>query len=217
MAIALWALIGFFCALLINRAADCWLNPDRLQCGLTKHPLRDTLVVVGVPVLFMLFAGVIDDPNRLLIICASATILVLLLVIDLEQMRIPDVVVFPTIGFTLLAQWQSGQLAGAMAGMVLAFVVFWILYLIGGYVYGPGTLGKGDVKLAALLGAMLGLPLTLFALVLGILLAGLSSVALLSAGRVTRQSTIPYGAYLAFAGLLVLFANVIGLAGGLSF
>jgi leader peptidase (prepilin peptidase)/N-methyltransferase len=66
-------------------------------------------------------------------------------------------------------------------------------------------LGFGDVKLAMLLGAMLGLQYVWPALALGMLLAGLAAVLLLVFGRAGWHSTMPYGAFLAGAGIIVLF------------
>jgi leader peptidase (prepilin peptidase)/N-methyltransferase len=212
MPIVIWSLVGLFCALLINRAADCWLNPQRLQCGLTNHPVREKLVLVGVPVVFSIFAGLIDDPRLLWFGLLSSVVLILLMVIDLEQRRIPDVVVFPAFGLTLIIQWQFGRFSEALAGLALALTAFWLLYAVGRRIYGSGAMGIGDVKLAALLGALLGLRLAPTALLLGILLAGIVSAFLLATNRITWRSTIPYGVFLAAGGLLILFGRVMGFA-----
>lgn len=213
----MWALIGLFCALLINRAADCWLNPARLQCGLTKHPWRDKLVLIGLPFLFIFFANVGLDPRRLWLVSLTSAVLILLMVLDLEQLRIPDVVVYPTIGVTLVVQWQNGQIVGSLAGMALALAIFGMLFALGRRVYGPGALGMGDVKLAALLGAILGLRLVPFALFLGVILAGLAAAILLVTGRIGRRATFPYGVFLAMSGLIMLIGNGIWLVRALSF
>ena len=74
MPIAWWALVGLFAAMLINRAADCWLSPARMQCGLTRHPRRQTLVLIALPFLFAWLAwlfvhlmNLVGFENRLLV------------------------------------------------------------------------------------------------------------------------------------------------------
>lgn len=207
-----WALIGLFCALLINRAADCWLSPVRLQCGLTARPFRQWLLVLAMPALFMYLSFVIADERALWISAIFGSILVLLLVVDLEQGRIPNSVVYPTLAIAVLAGWQGGHLAAVLAGAAAAFTIFMLLWWIGQRLFGPQALGSGDVKLAALLGAMFGLPQVGMALLLGILLAGVAGAALLLSGRVARGDTIPYGVFLAIGGLVTLIGIPLGLS-----
>ena len=56
MPTALTALLGLFAAALVNRAADCWLSPAPAACGLTRHPRRQTAVLVALPLLFVYLA-----------------------------------------------------------------------------------------------------------------------------------------------------------------
>jgi leader peptidase (prepilin peptidase)/N-methyltransferase len=69
------------------------------------------------------------------------------------------------------------------------------------------ALGFGDVKLAMLLGAMVGLSQVLTVLSLGMLLAGGAATVLLLIRRQDRSSVIPYGAFLAMAGIIALIWN----------
>jgi leader peptidase (prepilin peptidase)/N-methyltransferase len=92
----------------------------------------------------------------------------------------------------------------SLAGAIVGFLFFYALYWIGGKLYGPGALGFGDVKLAMLLGAILGLQQILITLSLGMLLAGVTSIILLLAKTGNRRSALPYGAFLALAGITVL-------------
>jgi leader peptidase (prepilin peptidase)/N-methyltransferase len=77
-------------------------------------------------------------------------------------------------------------------------------------------LGFGDVTLATTMGLMLGFHRIFFALVLGILLAGLWSLVGLLTGRISRRSYFAYGPFLAVAGIVTiiwgdrLYAWVIG-------
>ena len=200
MPIAWYALVGLFAALLINRAADCWLSPARLACGLTRHPRRQWLVTVGMPLLFAALAGLTTD-GRQGVACLFAAVLVLLAVVDLEQRRLPNVVVLPAL--IAAVALSDRPIAAALVGLA-AFAVFWALSALGSRLYGPGALGMGDVKLAALLGAALGWPLAAYAMMGGVLLAGGFAAWLLLSGRAGRGALLPYGAFLAAGGIVTL-------------
>ncbi len=65
----------------------------------------------------------------------------------------------------------------------------------------------GDMKLAFLLGAVLGRSVAV-ALFLGMIFALVPSVVLLARhGRVARKMAIPFGPFLALGGLVALFAG----------
>mgnify|MGYP001400452101 FL=1 len=204
MPFAWWALVGLFVALLINRAADCWLTSARLQCGLTHHPRRRMLVLVALPILFVWLAWQAPGSGEPRVIASFAAILILLAVIDLEQRRVPNVVVLPAVAFALGVAWRDGYLLGAAGGAVLAFAVFLALFALGRRLYGPGALGMGDGKLAGLSGAMVGLAWLPHALVLGILLAGIAAAGLLVSGRAGCGDLLPYGSFMALAAVAIL-------------
>ncbi len=96
-------------------------------------------------------------------------------------------------------EWWSG-LAGALGGGV----VFALLYGLGRRLYrGEEPLARGDILIAAMVGATAG-PQTAAALVAGALLSGALAAAVLVARRSAR-AFIPYGPGLCLGGLLALF------------
>jgi leader peptidase (prepilin peptidase)/N-methyltransferase len=203
MPIAWWGLLGLFAAALINRAADCWFSPARPACGLTRHPARQAALWVGVPVLFALLAGSDMAQAQVATACLFAAILILLAVIDLEQRRLPDVIVLPALAVALVVR-PGGDLGTTVAGAGAALALFLLLYALGRRLYGPGALGMGDVKLAALIGAVVGLERLALALPLGILLAGGAALVLLLSGRASRSDSLPYGHFMALAAVVVM-------------
>jgi leader peptidase (prepilin peptidase)/N-methyltransferase len=131
-----------------------------------------------------------------------AVSLVLLTAIDLDRRLLPDAIVLPTLAVVLTLQivfYPAHALEWLLAGFVAAFFLFVPLLLY------PAGMGMGDVKLAALLGAALGKS------VAGAILAGLLTAAavalvvLAREGLGARKKSIPFGPFLAFGGLLVLF------------
>jgi leader peptidase (prepilin peptidase)/N-methyltransferase len=138
-------------------------------------------------------------------------ILSLIIVYDVRHYRVPNILVLPATGLALLAGVLSGRDAFllTLAGALTGFVFFYALYGLGRKAYGRPVLGFGDVKLAMLIGAMLGILMVLPALALGILLAGLGGLALLLTKQAGLRSTIPYGAFMAAGAIIVLVSLTI--------
>ena len=133
-------------------------------------------------------------------------ILFIILLVDIRERRILNALALAGTVVALLAGLAGGRddFLIALSGAALGFLFFYALYWIGGKFYGPAALGFGDVKLAMLLGAILGVQQVMIVLSLGMLLAGSAGIVLLMVKRGNRQSTLPYGAFLAIAGIIVL-------------
>jgi len=129
-------------------------------------------------------------------------VLVALSAIDLEHRIVPNRIVLPAAVVVLLAQtalnpspeWLLGAL-GASGFLFVAALAY------------PAGMGMGDVKLALLLGAMLG-RLVGVGLMLGMVAALVPSVFLLARhGSAARKMGIPFAPFLAFGALVALFAG----------
>ena len=148
----------------------------------------------------------VNTLHMVLIACFYIIVLLLIIIVDLQQRRILNEIALPATLVALAISLAFGRESFLLAllGALIGFLFFYALFWLGGRLYEPGALGFGDVKLAMLLGAMLGLQYILHTLALGLLLAGLAAFLLLLAGRAGRRNTVPYGAYLAAAGIFML-------------
>ena len=129
-------------------------------------------------------------------------------VIDYRKRIIPNAVVLPA-----LVAFAAAILALDLAGQPLSFVdgLLGLLAYGGGLflvaLVSPGGMGMGDVKLAALIGLVLGalgLRYVGVAAALGILTGGLGAVVALALGR-DRKDAIPFGPYLALGAAAAVF------------
>jgi leader peptidase (prepilin peptidase)/N-methyltransferase len=124
---------------------------------------------------------------------AVQVLLVFIAWFDVQERRILNVVVGPAVVAVIalrLAFERDALLECVLAGVV-AFAVFTAFAAIV-----RGGLGMGDVKLAGLIGVLLGQD-ALYALMLGVVLGGLAAVAILATRTGTRKSAYAYGPYLA--------------------
>ena len=133
------------------------------------------------------------------VFCAA---LVAISAADFEHLIVPNVIVLPAAAAVLAAQtalhptfeWAIYALALA-AFLLLAALLY------------PGGMGVGDVKLALLLGAMLGRTVAV-AFAVGVLSALVPSIWLIARhGGKARKMKIPFAPFLALGGVVALFAG----------
>ena len=130
--------------------------------------------------------------------------LVALMWIDLDFQLLPDVLTFPGTLIALAAVLQvPGGARHAIYGIVVGSGILWFLgwaYLRVRKVEG---MGFGDVKLAAMFGAVLGWQLTLLTLLIAALAGSLWGYWLIRRGQGDGQTALPFGTLLAPAAMVV--------------
>lgn len=155
-------------------------------------------LAVGMAVSAHPVSGPAEGGLLLGVLLLVALVGVLLAAVDLAVLRLPDVLVLPTAvvvaallgaGAALLP--DPAPVARAAAGAAAMGAGYALLALLP-----RSPLGFGDVKLAAVLGAplgWLGWPAVLAGAVLPVAFGGLVSFALLAAGRIRRDTPVPFG------------------------
>jgi leader peptidase (prepilin peptidase) / N-methyltransferase len=128
-------------------------------------------------------------------------VLALLAVKDIEEQRIPNVIVLPATAAMLLAvgALRPHRLLEAVLAAVAAAAFLFLPSLLA-----KGGVGMGDVKLALLLGAALGRGVAV-ALLLGCLAASVAGVTLLvRKGSGARKTAVAFAPYLAFGAVAAI-------------
>ncbi len=184
------------------------------DCG-TPASLRRPALELALAALFLLLLAHVVAPENaarlapwaiFLIDAAGSTVLAFIFAVDLEHHLILDVAVYPTAAVLLAVAllFDHKAFAGMLFGVVLCGGLFLLFYVLGFLVYHQEALGFGDVKLAVLIGLLVGWPGVVTALVLAALFGAAVSVLLLGMGTATRQTFIPYGVFLAGGAVLAL-------------
>jgi leader peptidase (prepilin peptidase) / N-methyltransferase len=137
-----------------------------------------------------------------LVAAGFCTALVAVSATDLEHRIVPNRIVLPAAAAVLVAQtalhpsleWTAAALGAS-------------LFLFAAALAYPAGMGMGDVKLALLLGAMLGRTVPV-ALMAGMIVALVPSIALFARhGAKARKLAIPFAPFLALGSLFALFAG----------
>ncbi len=166
---------------------------------------RYPLIEAGTAASFVAVVLVYDDPYVAAMLAAFAAVLIAVAVIDLDHRIIPNRITypaFPVFAIAIVVGWLLDRpLDPARAGVgLLAYGGFYFIIAM----IAPRGLGMGDVKLAGLIGLVLGslgLRYVGVAAAAAILAGGLGGIIALALGK-GRKSAIPFGPYLA-AGALV--------------
>jgi leader peptidase (prepilin peptidase)/N-methyltransferase len=120
---------------------------------------------------------------------------------------LPDALTQPLVWAGLLvASWGIGRvdLSTALWGAVGGYLALWSVYWLFKGLTGKEGMGQGDFKLLAALGAWLGWP-SLLSLVLIASLTGIAGgLWLRMQNRLSEDGYIPFGPFLALAGLWVM-------------
>jgi leader peptidase (prepilin peptidase) / N-methyltransferase len=197
------ALVGFGI-----RWLNVWLyRKEELEFGSERWQVLGPPILAAI--LFGAFGFHFGPVPVLLIKSLWVAVMVEVIFCDLEHHLILDRVMFPSMAVALalsfftphLGIWVS-LLTGLGAGLL-----FLVLALVGSYFFGADALGFGDVKLVAFIGLITGIYMAAIvtALFLGVVFAGVISLLLVAARRLSMKSGIPYGPFLAAGTLVVLY------------
>jgi prepilin signal peptidase PulO-like enzyme (type II secretory pathway) len=139
-----------------------------------------------------------------LVYLAFLAVLVLLAATDLEQRRLPHLLLDPLIVGSLLFVPFNPAIdpLDALFGAVVGVALLGLLALVV-----RGGLAVGDLYLVGPLGLLLGFPGIIGALFLGALLVATTSLGLLVARRVGLRSYVPFGPFLVAGTVLTLLRD----------
>jgi len=127
--------------------------------------------------------------------------------IDLDTQLLPDDLTLPLLWAGLLFNLFGAfvTLKSAVLGAIIGYLALWLIYWAFKLATGKEGMGYGDFKLLGALGAWLGwqgLPLIIL---LSSLVGAITGIGLMVFTRHGREQPIPFGPYLAAAGVIALF------------
>ncbi len=187
-----------------GRCRDCG---TRISPRYPAIELSTAAVFVGIALWrspMLLSSGGASFGAEMLVLVALlffASITIALTAIDLDTHRLPNALVLPSyvvllvlFGAAALLMGSVESIARAAAGAGILFVIYLVLALIA-----PQGMGMGDVKLAGVIGLVLGW-FGWAALAVGamaaFLLGGLFGIVLIALRRARRSTGIPFGPWM---------------------
>lgn len=189
-------------ALLRGHCASCEA-PISLRYPLVEMVTALTWVVCG------LSFGVSTALAGALLLTAG---LIVLTAIDLDHQLLPDSLTLPLLWVGLLINMTGTftSLESALLGAVFGYLSLWSVYWLFKIITGKEGMGYGDFKLLAALGAWFGLAALPTIVLLSSLVGATLGLTLILTGQQTRETPMPFGPFLAGAGLIhLLYPNAL--------
>lgn len=133
--------------------------------------------------------------------------LIALTAIDIDTQLLPDDITLPLIWLGLLVNLNNGftPLPSAVIGAISGYLSLWAVYWLFKLTTGKEGMGYGDFKLLSAIGAWLGWKMLPIVILLSSLVGAIIGIGLIVFTRHGRNTPIPFGPYLAAAGMIALF------------
>ena len=127
--------------------------------------------------------------------------------IDLDTQLLPDDITLPLLwlGLCFNLSGTFTELASSVIGAMAGYLTLWSVYWLFKLTTGKEGMGYGDFKLLAALGAWLGWQMLPAIVLLSSVVGAVVGIGLILFARHGRETPIPFGPYLAAAGVLALF------------
>ncbi len=135
------------------------------------------------------------------------TALLVITFIDIDHQIIPDIITLPGIplffiaGFALPRLTYIDSIIGIFAGGGSLFLVAWVYQLL----TKKEGMGGGDIKLLAMIGALIGWQGVLFTIFVASAVGTVSGILVMLKARKSMKLAIPFGPFLAIGGIAYIF------------
>ena len=182
----------------------------RAKCRYCTAPIswRYPMVELVTAVFFLTAYKLYGVSFHSLIAAVFFSMLLVVTFIDFEYYIIPDRITYPGMVLGMALSWVNPLVTplDALIGLLAGGVALYLLAMLGDFVFKKESLGGGDIKLAAMLGAFLGWKNIIFiffgAAVFGLIYAIIQMAVSRKQGA---GRMIPFGPFLSLAALVALF------------
>ena len=186
----------------------------RGHCASCEAPIsiRYPLVEMITALLWVICGLTFGISNALAGALLLTAVLIALTAIDLDLQLLPDSLTLPLLWVGLLINMTGTftSLESALLGAVFGYLSLWSVYWLFKIITGKEGMGYGDFKLLAALGAWFGLAALPTIVLLSSLVGATLGLTLILTGQQTRETPMPFGPFLAGAGLIhLLYPNAL--------
>jgi len=145
--------------------------------------------------------------HQFLIFSILSSALLAIFFIDIEFQIIPDAITLPGIILGLALSWLPGGIGiiNAVIGMLVGGGALYLMALLGDWIFKKESMGGGDIKMSAMLGAFLGWKQIFLIFICSSVVGLLVSLVLMVFSKKLRQSrVVPFGPFLAIAAAVAM-------------
>ena len=176
------------------------------QCGASissRYPIVELCTALLSLAAALVFGPTLQLFGALLLIWS----LIALTGIDIDTQLLPDSITLPLLWFGLLLNMNAvfTPLNDAVMGAAAGYLTLWSVYWLFKLTTGKDGMGFGDFKLLAALGAWFGWQAIPLIIILSSFVGAFIGILLILWKKQGREVPMPFGPYLAGAGLITLF------------
>ncbi len=178
-------------------------------CG-TRISVRYPLIELATGALFAACGIAFGDQPTTLLWCGFMAALVAAAGIDWDTTLLPDDLTLPLLWAGLVAAalgWLPIPLKESLWGTVAGYLSLWTVYWLFKLTTGKEGMGYGDFKLLAAMGAWLGWSMILPVVLASSVIGAIVGIGMKVTGQLREGVYIPFGPFLAGAGLVVALAG----------
>ncbi len=180
---------------------------NKFKCHFCKQPIafRYPLLELSMAAIFFLTVTLIGtgDVSQAVFHLFIAFVFIVLAFYDFLFKEIPDQISLPAIFISILFVLLNGMITpvNLAIGIAIPVIFFSILH------FGSGGrwLGGGDIRIGALMGALLGYPMVLAGLFFGYLFGSIYSIVGLVFKKFSRRTQIPFAPFLLLGTYVAMF------------
>ena len=182
-----------------------------------KISLQYPLVELSTVILFLfssIFSTAVHSIEEVVFWWIISCFLIIIFVYDLKHYLIPDQVIYPAIAIAFLyrlfgilnfGHWNLFGILRPLINPLFSAIFASAFFLLIVLVSRGHWMGFGDVKLAFFMGLFLGFPKIFGALFLAFFIGAIVGLILISLGKKTLKSEIPFGPFLVTGTFLSIF------------
>ena len=194
-----------------------WLRGECRHCGV-RIPVRLPIIQAATGGFYVFLYWRHGLEAEFFISTTATSLLVIITLIDLDHRLILNKIVFPSILVLLALSPFWAQLGYerpffGVAGILGTFAnsltagIGYLLLILAVLLINPKGMGMGDVKLAGLLGLLVGFPLVFVAFSVTVVVGGGVAAYLLLARGQERKDVMPYGPLMALGAIVALLVG----------
>lgn len=169
-------------------------------CG-KKISIQYPLVELSTGLIFLLFFAKFGVSAASLFYAIVAAILMVVVVIDIRSQMVPEQFVWAALIISILGGWYFGQHVG-IARMIYGIVIGGLPLAVLSIGSKEKWMGRGDIKIGMILGALTGYPVAIFSLMLSFVVGAIVGVVYMKIARKDSNTTVPFAPFLVFAAIV---------------
>lgn len=174
----------------------------------TKISIEYPIFEMITGILFALSYIVFGLNLEIVIALTFISILIIVMISDYHYMVIPDIVMLYGIVLIIIEQYIIYDLNTVINSIIsgfFAYVVMWLIKLLGDTIFKKESLGGGDIKLMFFIGLCLPLPISILPIFLGTLIAlPIAIITLIY----KKNNMLPFGPYLSMAAIILFLLQI---------